>query len=156
MPQTTDSLLEQGIVDSTGVLELVGFLEQGFDVRVEDLLTGVDPTNSVVYAELLIGGKVVSDHDYFFAPFKELSFSKPTITSQVTPIRGGFQVKVTADKFAKAVYLSIAEHDGFFSDNFFNLAPGRDMTVEFHSRAPLSLAEFKQRLQIRSVFDAFH
>jgi acyl carrier protein len=30
------SLLEHGIVDSTGVLELVGFLEQKFGVSVED------------------------------------------------------------------------------------------------------------------------
>jgi beta-mannosidase len=126
-----------------------------FDVRVEDLLKGIDANDSVLYCELIVDGKVASDHDYFFAPFKELSFSKPTITSEVRPIRGGFQVKVTADNFAKAVYLSLAEYEGFFSDNFFNLAPGRGMTVEFHSRAPVSLAEFQQRLQIRSMFDAF-
>lgn len=126
-----------------------------FDVRVDDLLKGIDQKNVVVYCELEVNGKVVSDHDYFFAPFKDLSFSKPTITSEVTPIRGGYSVKVSSDKFAKAIYLSVAQHDGFFSDNFFNLAPGREATVEFRSREPLSLKEFKERLQIRSVFDAF-
>ncbi len=30
------SLLEEGIVDSTGVLELVGFIEETFDLHVED------------------------------------------------------------------------------------------------------------------------
>jgi len=30
------SLLDQGIVDSTGVLELIGFLEQSFGITVED------------------------------------------------------------------------------------------------------------------------
>ena len=30
------SLLAQGIIDSTGVLELVGFMEDSFDIRVED------------------------------------------------------------------------------------------------------------------------
>jgi acyl carrier protein len=30
------SLLEAGIIDSTGVLELVGFIEETYDVRVED------------------------------------------------------------------------------------------------------------------------
>jgi beta-mannosidase len=126
-----------------------------FDVRVEDLLKGTDQKNMVVYCELEVNGKVVSDHDYFFAPFKELSFAKPTITSEVVPIRGGYSVKVSSDKFAKAVYLAVAQHDGFFSDNFFNLAPGRTVTVEFRSREPLSLKEFQERLQIRSVFDAF-
>lgn len=31
-----ESFLERGIIDSTGVLELVGFLERRFGVRVED------------------------------------------------------------------------------------------------------------------------
>ena len=31
-----DSLLEKGIVDSTGVLELVAYLEQEFGIKVED------------------------------------------------------------------------------------------------------------------------
>ena len=106
--------------------------------------------------KLLVNEKVVSSHDYFFAPFKELTFSKPTITPEVTRIRGGFSVKLTTDKFAKAVYLSVADHDGFFSDNFFNLAPGREMTVEFRSREPLTADQFKERLVIRSVFDAFN
>ena len=73
----------------------------------------------------------------------------------MVPIRRGFSVKLSTDKFAKAVYLSVAEHDGFFSDNYFNLAPGRETTVEFHSRVPLSLKEFRERLGVRSVFDAF-
>jgi acyl carrier protein len=31
-----DSFLENGIVDSTGVLELIGFIEKTFDIRIED------------------------------------------------------------------------------------------------------------------------
>jgi len=32
----TDSFLEKGIIDSTGVLELLEFIEETFSVRVED------------------------------------------------------------------------------------------------------------------------
>jgi len=126
-----------------------------FDLRVPDLLDGTHGKNAVVYCELLVNGKVVSSHDYFLAPFKDLTFSKPTITPEVVRIRGGFRLKLTTDKFAKAVYLSVREHDGMFSDNFFNLAPGREITVDYGARSPLSLEQFRERLQIRSVFDAF-
>ena len=34
--QNTDSFLEEGIVDSTGVLELVMFVEEQFGVQVDD------------------------------------------------------------------------------------------------------------------------
>lgn len=32
----TESLLETGLIDSTGILELVAFLEEHFGIRVED------------------------------------------------------------------------------------------------------------------------
>jgi acyl carrier protein len=32
----SDSLLDKGIIDSTGVLELVSYLENNFGIRVED------------------------------------------------------------------------------------------------------------------------
>ena len=32
----TESLLEAGLIDSTGVLELVGYLEKEFVIRMED------------------------------------------------------------------------------------------------------------------------
>ena len=34
--QTSSSLIEAGLIDSTGVLELVGFLEDKYDIRIED------------------------------------------------------------------------------------------------------------------------
>jgi acyl carrier protein len=34
--QENDSLLEKGIIDSTGVLELVAFIEEKYNITVED------------------------------------------------------------------------------------------------------------------------
>jgi acyl carrier protein len=36
VPDDDASLLENGVIDSTGVLELVSFLEENFQVQVED------------------------------------------------------------------------------------------------------------------------
>jgi len=36
MPNDDDSFLEKGIIDSTGVLELVGFIEETFNIKIED------------------------------------------------------------------------------------------------------------------------
>lgn len=36
MPDDSDSLLETGVLDSTGVLELIEFLEENFDITVAD------------------------------------------------------------------------------------------------------------------------
>ena len=36
VPSSSESLLESGVVDSTGVIELVGFLEETFAIQVAD------------------------------------------------------------------------------------------------------------------------
>ncbi|WP_315549299.1 acyl carrier protein [Microbacterium aurum] len=36
MPAPTESLIESGVIDSTGVLELIEFLEDEFGITVED------------------------------------------------------------------------------------------------------------------------
>jgi len=35
-PKDNDSFLEKGIIDSTGVLELVSYIEDTFNIKVED------------------------------------------------------------------------------------------------------------------------
>ena len=47
MPMRTESLIESGAVDSTGVLELIEFLEQEFDITVEDSETVPDNLDTI-------------------------------------------------------------------------------------------------------------
>lgn len=42
-----DSLLDKGIIDSTGVLELIGFLESTYKIKVEDAEMIPDNLDSV-------------------------------------------------------------------------------------------------------------
>ena len=47
----TGSLLDLGIIDSTGVLELVGFLEENYEIQVEDeelVPDNLDSVNNLV------------------------------------------------------------------------------------------------------------
>jgi acyl carrier protein len=47
-----DSFMERGIVDSTGVLELVAFLEEHFQVKVEDedlIPQNLDSINNLLF-----------------------------------------------------------------------------------------------------------
>jgi beta-mannosidase len=118
-------------------------------------MQGQDPKSSFLYCELLVNGKVASDHDYFFAPFKDLRLSKPSIGYQVARAKDGFRVTVKSDKFAKAVYLSAGDDEGAFSDNYFDLIPGKTAVVLYRSRTGLSLRDFRERLAVRSMTDAF-
>lgn len=52
-----DSLLEQGIMDSTGVLELVAFLESHFGIKVADEELVPDNLDSVDRIVAFVGRK---------------------------------------------------------------------------------------------------
>lgn len=46
-----DSFLEKGVIDSTGVLELVAFLEESFGIKIEDeelVPENLDSVNNLV------------------------------------------------------------------------------------------------------------
>ena len=119
------------------------------------LLEGRDAREVFLLSELLVGGRVVSRNTHFFRPFKELKLAAPRVTAAAAPVRGGFRVTLSADGLARAVQLSSAGHEGSFSDNFFDLVPGRPVEVEFRARGRARLEEFRRGLKVRSLADAF-
>jgi beta-mannosidase len=151
------------------LMDLTGktLTSKGIDVNVEPLkgksyfaqpvsefLNGADDKNAFLLAELEIDGRIVSRNEYFFKPFKELSLSRPNIATTVAKSADGFKIALSTDKVAKSVYLS-GFSDGFFSDNYFNLIPGRTVELNFRANATIGVDEFRRRLRVRSLIDAF-
>jgi hypothetical protein len=53
------------------------------------------------------------------------------------------------------VYFSAGDSDGSLSDNYFDLIPGKPVVLAYRARSPLSLKDFRERLSVRSMVDAF-
>jgi beta-mannosidase len=119
------------------------------------LLQGRDTKNLLLFCELSVDGRQVSSNEYFFHPFKDLSLAQPQVSTNIVPTRNGFRITLNSDKFARAVYLSLNRDEGFFSDNYFDLIPGRQMEIEFRARHRLPLSDFRKRLNVRSLVNAF-
>jgi beta-mannosidase len=124
-------------------------------VPVKTLLAGKDAKGVVLLTEVLVGGKVVSSNEHFFGAYKDLSLPRPQINADVLPVRGGFKITLSSDKFARAVYLSAPDYAGSFADNYFDLIPGRKVEVEFRTANAIALSDFRKQLKIRSMADAF-
>ncbi len=58
LPADHDSLIESGVVDSTGILELIEFLEETFGISVGDTETVPDNLGSVAGISAFVGAKV--------------------------------------------------------------------------------------------------
>jgi acyl carrier protein len=61
--QEEDSLIENGVIDSTGVLQLVSFIECNFGVHVEDDEIIPDNLDSLSKLTLFVSGKCRSFKD---------------------------------------------------------------------------------------------
>jgi beta-mannosidase len=105
--------------------------EPQFSAGRRDILKGVDPSHVVLVAELTAGGGLVSRNLFYFQKTRDLALPSPDLAVAVTPHRIGATVKVTARRFARAVWLSTPDGEGAFSDNFFDLLPGETATVEW-------------------------
>jgi acyl carrier protein len=56
--EDTTSFLEEGIIDSTGVLELVGFIEEEFSIIVEDEELIPENLDSIYNVTAYLGKKI--------------------------------------------------------------------------------------------------
>jgi beta-mannosidase len=119
------------------------------------LLAGADPKGAFLFAELLVGGKLVSHNEHFFQPYKNLLQPRPQISAVAVRTRAGFRIILSSDKLARAVYLSAPNYSGFFVDNYFDLIPGRKVEVEFRTGSSVTVNDFRKRLKIHSLADAF-
>jgi len=124
-------------------------------IPIDKLLGGEDPKAVFLFTEILVGGKRVSRNEHFFNPYKDLALPRPQIKTDIVPVRGGFNVSLSADKFARAVYLSASGWVGYFTDNYFDLIPGEKIEVEFRRGPGITLNDFRKQLKVRTMADAF-
>jgi beta-mannosidase len=137
-------------------IEIAALSSSSYSIVPSDmLLAGKDPKGVFLFAEVLVGGKTVSTNEHFFQPYKNLSLPRPQIEKDIVAVRGGFKITLSADKFARAVYLSSPDYAGLFVDNYFDLIPGRKVEVVFRPSVAVGLSDFRDKLKIRSLADAF-
>jgi Ig-like domain-containing protein len=86
---------------------------------------------------------------------QKLVLHRPQIDANAVRTPRGFRVTLSSDKLGRAVYLSTVNQTGTFTENYFDLIPGKSVVTEFRTAASISPAQFRERLKIRSLADAF-
>ena len=57
-----DSLIEVGVIDSTGVLELIGFIEERYDVQIADEEVLPENLDSIANITRFVGEKTAASN----------------------------------------------------------------------------------------------
>jgi beta-mannosidase len=98
-------------------------------------LDGRDAGSIVLVAELVQGDVTISRKEHYFAYAKGLKLGSAAVVVTEVEGSGGTRFLVSSNVLAKQVWLR-AEREGRFSDNFFDVVPGKPIEVEFQHRAP--------------------
>jgi len=160
--QTQPGQLRVRLLDLSGkVLE-----EKSTDIQVKPLSADVylslpvtqllaqSPRNQVfVDTELLVGATPISRNLYFFAPMKDIPLPQPEIKTNIEAAGDGFRVTLHSTQLARDVYVSFADLDAKFSDNYIDLLPGETAQIVVKSKA--SLDQLRQEIKVVSLYEAF-
>lgn len=122
-----------------------------FSSPLKSLIKGHAKGDILVYCKYVVAGETYSNIG-FATSQKEMSYGKVHIQREIKPIEGGYMITLTADRFARAVFLSLDGIDSYFDDNYFDILPKEAISVMVHSRLPKE--EFEKQLKVTSLANA--
>jgi len=100
----------------------------------------------VLISNLIIdGNEVYKDFHYFVKP-KELKLSDPQLTYTVSEKNDQFLIDIKVNKLAKNVFFSTDVSANHFSDNFFDLMPGKGRVISYPKTG--TLETFNKSLKV--------
>lgn len=126
-----------------------------YSARTDELLGTYDPKRVVLLVQLEQEGDVLDSKHYYFTSFREIELPEAAITIEEVPGSGGTSFTLQTDALARQVWI-LAEEEGIFSDNFFDLIPGLPHTVTFQRRSSGDEAFVQDKpgmLTVRSMKD---
>lgn len=110
---------------------------------------------SVFVAELWQGARRVALQAATFVPTKHLSLVDPEVRSNARGENGELIVEVASRSLARHVEVSFEGADVIFSDNYFDLPPGRTISVSCSLPDGWTPERAQAALKLRSVYDSF-
>lgn len=107
----------------------------------------------LLWLDLHVHGKRISDNLIFFALPKDIKLADPKLATDVDKSSDGFVVTVKSEAPALWTWLELENADANYSDNFFHCQPGAPRKIIVKPWSDLSQDDFTRQLRVRSVLD---
>lgn len=121
-----------------------------YELAVKNLLKNHSPNDVLLLTSVFENNTLLSENVLLLAPPKDLNLPKPALRKQIRQEVGGYSVTLQSDVFVKNVFLQL-EGESFFSDNYFDLLPGEQLTVFCRTAVPLTT--FEKELKMLTLGD---
>ena len=124
-----------------------------FSAPLAKLLEGANRGTVYVRVDYTDKSGRVYHNNYCLSKQKDMDYPKVDLQTEVRSIEGGYEVTVSADKFARAVCLSVADNESVYSDNYFDVQPKSSVQVQVRTR--LSAEAFNGSLRLTCLNNEF-
>ena len=142
--------------DSESVTAKPGANQHVLTLDLADPLGLWGPRELLVWLDLSVEGQTISADLVTFARPKHLELPDPAIATKVESTGGEtFVVTLKAKRPALWAWLELAGGDAHCSDNFFHLPPGQAVEVVVNPLKPMTAAQLKKKLRVRSLVDTY-
>jgi beta-mannosidase len=101
-----------------------------------DLLSDDMKRKCFLYLSLSKHEKLLAENHYFFVNPKDLILPSPQISSRLLNTANGYTLILESPVLVKSLMISLPDADAQFSDNYFDLLPGRKAKVDISSQLP--------------------
>ena len=118
-----------------------------------DLVGARGAANLLIWAEVAIGSQRAAENTLFFVRPVELKLREPRLHVRSSGSDKAYDVQIGTDVPALWVWADLEDIGATYSDNFVNLRRGATARMRVTLDHALSLAEFRNRLRVRSVYD---
>jgi beta-mannosidase len=124
-------------------------------VALQEFLKAHSANDLLVWLDLCMNGKTVSDNLVTLVYPRELELLDPRLKAAVTGQGGDFKVKLTAEHPALWTWLSFDGLDARCSDNFVHVPPDAPVEIVVHPAKPTTREAFVKALRVRSLYDTY-
>ncbi len=121
-------------------------------VRFSDHLTPSQYGQVYFRAEMIVDGKTEDTRLYLLVPDKKAALPHAKISRKAALENGMLTVTLRSDCFARYVFIDSALLTASFSDNYFDLEPGREYRITVPA-GDIPLSELERSLEIVSLSD---
>jgi beta-mannosidase len=122
---------------------------QSDQFRNGDLLTGNDPLKHFAVFELIQNGQIISQDEVYFALPKDLILPQATIKAAWKKRRVYYELTLTSNALARAVWLDFGELEIALSNNAMTLLPNQSVIVKVKSQSKLE--QLQAALRVRHL-----
>ena len=121
---------------------------------VDWLNNNFDINNSLVSASLFKNEKEISSNIYYMSSFKDLKLKKPIIDYEITELHDVFEINLKSKNLVKNIFVDIDSKNNF-SDNYFDMLPGKKYVISIKKETNLTLIDIKKRIKLLSLYDTY-